>query len=104
MKEQINTRYPLSDAAYDVIVILHEKSKALEAYDGYLSDVQHDNQLRQALVAIRHDEQRHIESLKSHLPRLLVNQPQNLRSSDQPQSDDVRNSLEPEASAEKEMD
>ena len=67
-----NPQFPLSNAAYDLIVILHEKSKALEAYDRYLNDVQHDTSLRQALIDIRHDEQRHIEKLKAHLGRLLT--------------------------------
>jgi hypothetical protein len=69
---QRNPSYPLNDPAYDVIVIIHEKSKALEAYEHYLSDLQHDTALRQALVQIRHDEQRHIATLKAHLPRLLT--------------------------------
>jgi hypothetical protein len=72
MEMHTNPQYPLSNAAYDVIVILHEKSKAIEAYERYIADLQEDTSLRQALVAIRHDEQRHIETLKSHLPRLLT--------------------------------
>jgi hypothetical protein len=69
---QQNPQYPLSNAAYDIIVVLHEKSKAIEAYNRYLDDVQSDTALRQALVEIRHDDQRHVERLKSHLPRLLL--------------------------------
>lgn len=65
-------RFPLTDLAYDLISILHHKSKALAAYEGYLSDVQADTQLTQMLVEIKHDEQRHLEKLKAHLGRLLV--------------------------------
>lgn len=64
-------RFPLSHPAFDVISILYQKSKALEVYDKYLQDVSGDNQLRQVLVNIRHDEQRHVEQLKNHLTRLL---------------------------------
>jgi rubrerythrin len=66
-------QFPLSNAAYDIIVILHEKSKALQAYENYLTDVQDDTSLRQALVEIRNDEQKHIDMLKAHLPRLMSN-------------------------------
>lgn len=72
---QHNSPYPLSDAAYDIIVIIRQKSRALRAYEKYLADVQDDTRLRQALVEIRHDEQRHIELLKAHLPRLLNTPP-----------------------------
>ena len=72
MSIELNQQFPLSDAAYDLIVILHEKSKALKAYETYLKDVQQDTRLCQALIEIRHDEQRHIDMLKAHLPRLLT--------------------------------
>ncbi len=65
-------RFPLNDQTYDLISILHHKSKALAAYEGYLSDVQPDTQLTQILVEIKHDEMRHLEKLKAHLGRLLV--------------------------------
>ncbi|HEY9777764.1 MAG TPA: hypothetical protein V6C81_28650 [Planktothrix sp.] len=67
-----NSQLPLSNAAYDLIAMLHEKSKVVQAYERYLDDVQHDTQLRNLLIEIRHDEQRHIEKLMGHLPRLLT--------------------------------
>jgi hypothetical protein len=70
-KQNTAQEYPLSDLAYDVIAILHRKSKSLAAFDKYLQDVQEDTQLRQALIEIRHDEHRHVEKLKSHLGRLI---------------------------------
>lgn len=71
MSMQQNPQFPLNNAAYDLIVILHEKSKAIEAYEGYLKDVQYDTKLRQTLIEIRLDEQKHIALLKTHLPSLL---------------------------------
>jgi len=65
-------RFPLNDQTYDLISIMHHRSKALAAYDGYLSDVQADTHLTQILVEIKHDELRHLEKLKAHLGRLLV--------------------------------
>ncbi len=70
-RQTASDRYPLSDVAYDIIAILHRKSKALADFEIYLRDVQEDTQLRQALIEIRHDEQRHVEKLKAHLVRLI---------------------------------
>ncbi len=72
---QQNAQFPLQDAAYDIIAILHKKSKAIKAYERYLEDFQHDTHLRQALITIRLEEQKHIEMLKAHLSRLLQAQP-----------------------------
>lgn len=65
-------RFPLNDPAYDLISIMHHKSKALAAYEGYMSDLQGDTRLTQMLIEIKHDEERHLEKLKAHLGRLLV--------------------------------
>lgn len=65
-------RFPLSDPLYDVIAALYTKSKALEVYEKYMSDLQSDAQLRRLFVEIRHDEIRHIEKLKAHIGRLLA--------------------------------
>ncbi|MBN9394827.1 MAG: hypothetical protein J0H83_06255 [Candidatus Melainabacteria bacterium] len=65
-------RFPLSDAAYDLINIIAHKSKALKAYEEYASDLRADTHLTQILIEIKHDEIRHIEKLKAHLGRLLV--------------------------------
>jgi len=63
--------YPLDDITFDLITILHEKSKGLEAYDKYLRDAQSDQQLRQVLERIRDEDQRHIQELQEHLQRQL---------------------------------
>jgi hypothetical protein len=64
-------KYPLPDEAYDVVSLLYHKSKALQTYDKYIQDVQTDNVLRNLLLQIRTDEERHLEGLKNHLGRLL---------------------------------
>lgn len=63
--------YPLSDPAFDVIAVLYEKSKALEAYDRYLADMKDDAQLTELFVGIRQEETKQVEQLKNHLARLL---------------------------------
>src|SRR5437870_5794282 len=44
--------FPVSNAAYDVMTIIREKSKALQAYDQYIADLQDDTSLRQILIEI----------------------------------------------------
>lgn len=72
MSNPESPQFPLSNAAYNVIAVIHTKSKAIDAYSKYIDDVQSDTALRQAFITIRHDEQRHIETLKAHLVRLLA--------------------------------
>lgn len=63
--------FPLDDLSYDLITIIHEKSKGLEAYDRYLQDAQSDDELRQALQEIREQDSRAIERLRKHLGRVI---------------------------------
>lgn len=72
---QPKSAYPLSDDAYDVVSLLYHKSKALQVYDKYMQDLRGDNQLRNLLLQIRSDEERHLEGLKNHLGRLLTSSP-----------------------------
>lgn len=67
-----NASFVINNACFDVISIIHAKSKALDAYEKYFQDLMSDTQLRQILIDIRHDDQRHIVRLKNHLGRLLV--------------------------------
>lgn len=65
-------QYPLSDATYDIISVLYQKSQSIEHYRRFLDDVRNDTRLTQLLVQIKHDDERHIELLKTHLGRLLT--------------------------------
>ena len=66
--------FPLADLTYDVITVLYEKSKALEAYDKYLQDAQGDPQVRQIFEQIRRQDEQSIEQLQPHLGRLIGQQ------------------------------
>jgi ferritin-like metal-binding protein YciE len=66
--------FPLDNLCYDLITIIHEKSKALEAYDKYLSDAQNNNELRQLLEQIRQQDTQQVQQLKQHLGQLLGQQ------------------------------
>jgi hypothetical protein len=65
--------FPLDNLTFDLITILHEKSKGLEAYDKYLRDAGSDQQLRQVLERIRDEDTRQIQELQQHLQRFISN-------------------------------
>ena len=64
--------FVLDNNTYNVIAILHEKSKALEAYDKYLRDAAQERELRSVLERIRQQDQQSIQQLQGHLARLLA--------------------------------
>ncbi len=63
-------RFPLDNLTYNVITILHEKSKGLEAFDRYLRDARGD-EVADLLEEIREQDERAVEELQDHLRRLL---------------------------------
>ncbi len=63
--------FPLDNLTFDLITIIYEKSKALEAYERYIRDAQGDQQVRQVLDQIRNEDQQHIKQLQQHLQRCL---------------------------------
>jgi hypothetical protein len=71
MAQNQSGNFALDNLTYDLITILHEKSKGLEAYDRYLQDAAQDNEVRSVLEQIRQDDQRHIQQLQQHLQRCL---------------------------------
>ena len=62
---------PLDNLSYDLVTILHEKSKALEAYDRYLADAQKDPECLRLLQRIRQEDEQHVTELKRCLARCL---------------------------------
>lgn len=59
--------YPISDLQFDVITLVFEKSKALQAYDQYLTDSQANPELREIFEQIAMDDRKHIEKLRTYL-------------------------------------
>lgn len=59
--------FPLSDMEFDVVTLVYEKSKALQAYDKYLLDCQPCEELRSLVESIRQDDKKHVEKLKEFL-------------------------------------
>lgn len=66
--------FPLDNLTYDLVTILYEKSKGLEAYDKYMRDAQNDPQCSQLLQQLRQQDEQAVQQLQQHLGRLLGNQ------------------------------
>ncbi len=62
--------FALDNLTYDLIAIVHEKSKALEAYTKYESDAQADPEISQLLLRVRQQDEYAIQELMHHLGRL----------------------------------
>lgn len=63
--------FVLDNLTFDLITILHEKSKALEAYDKYLRDASSDQELSRLLSRIRDEDRNHVQQLQQHLGRVI---------------------------------
>jgi hypothetical protein len=64
--------FPLDNLTYDLITILHEKSKGLEAFEKYLEDARDDQDLLLTLEDIREQDERAITELRDHLYRIIM--------------------------------
>jgi hypothetical protein len=61
--------FPLDNNTYNVITVIHEKSKGLEAFDQYIEDA--DEELRDIFEEVREQDTRVIEQLQDQLRRLV---------------------------------
>ena len=59
--------YPITDMQFDVVTLVYEKSKALQAYNNYIRDAQANAELQMIIEKIAHDDRKHIEMLKDWL-------------------------------------
>jgi len=66
--------FPLDNLTYDLITLLYEKSKGLEAYDKYMRDAQSNQQISQLLQQLRQQDEQAIQQLQQHLSQQLSNQ------------------------------
>ncbi|MCA1628113.1 MAG: PA2169 family four-helix-bundle protein [Acidobacteria bacterium] len=62
---------PLDNLSYDILTIVYEKSKGLEAYEKYIKDAQGDPEVSTLLEQIRQQDAQAVEQLQQHLHRLL---------------------------------
>lgn len=66
--------FPLDNLTYDLVTILYEKSKGLEAYDKYMRDAQSNQQVSQLLQQLRQQDEQAVQHLQQHLAQLLGGQ------------------------------
>ncbi|HWQ32095.1 MAG TPA: hypothetical protein VNQ79_04365 [Blastocatellia bacterium] len=66
--------FPLDNLTYDLITMIYEKSKALEACDKYLQDAQGNERIRQSFEKIRKQDEECITELQQHLSYLIGQQ------------------------------
>jgi hypothetical protein len=59
--------FPISDLQFDVVTLVYEKSKALQAYDSYKRDSKANAELMEIFEQIAADDRKHIEMLKNFL-------------------------------------
>jgi hypothetical protein len=64
-------RFPLDNLTYDIITVLHEKSKGLEAFDKYERDAHGNQQVAQLLQQIRQQDEQWVQQLQQQLGQLL---------------------------------
>lgn len=70
-KSNLSGNYPLNDLTYDLITVIHEKSKALEAFDAYIGDAGDDEEIRDLLERTRTQDEECIAQLHQCLVRML---------------------------------
>lgn len=81
--------FPLDDLTFDVITILHEKSKGLEAYRKYLNDARGNQEIARVIEQIIQQDQQTVQQLQQHLGNLLSQQGVSGQSKSGDQSKDV---------------
>jgi bacterioferritin (cytochrome b1) len=65
------SRGKIDDVLYDVITVLHQKSKGLEAYDKYMQDVQNRDEVREVFEEIRQQDEEAVQRLEQCLRELI---------------------------------
>lgn len=74
-KKQTVRESPIDDLTYDVVTIIYEKTKGLEAYEKYLEDASDDEELLEVLETSQANDRECVEQLTTHLRRLLGQTP-----------------------------
>jgi bacterioferritin (cytochrome b1) len=59
--------FPLDNLTYNLVTVLYEKSKGLEAYEKYLNDAQGDPQVRQLFEQMRQQDEQFVQQLQQQL-------------------------------------
>ena len=66
-----NGQYGIDDLTYDLVTILHNKSKGLEAYRRYIADARVNGEIRAMLERFRNDDREKVQELRACLVDVL---------------------------------
>jgi len=66
--------FPLDNLTYDLVTIIYEKSKGLEAFDTYMRDAQGNQELSNLLQQMHQQDAQFIQQLQQQLHQCLMNQ------------------------------
>lgn len=64
--------YPLDNLTFNLIAIIYEKSKGLEAYETYLVDARGNQAVSDLLDRMRRQDEDFIVEIQEHLSRLIT--------------------------------
>jgi hypothetical protein len=92
MRQDIES--PLDDLTYDVITVLQNKAKALEAYDRYIRDAEDDAELRELFGQMRDQDEAHVRVLKEALARRLLDEDLDIEDDEEPYDEDDEDEVE----------
>ncbi|HVG22463.1 MAG TPA: hypothetical protein VNI02_25715 [Blastocatellia bacterium] len=81
--------FPLDNLTFDLITILHEKSKGIEAYQKYLDDAKGNQEIARVIEQIIQQDRQTIQQLQQHLATLLSQQGGSGRAAGGGQGDEV---------------
>jgi hypothetical protein len=62
----------VDNVLYDIVTVLHEKSKGLEAYDKYENDLGDHDEIREIFDEIRSNDEQAVQQLRDCLREYLV--------------------------------
>jgi hypothetical protein len=71
MQQETRTGFAIDNLTYDLITVIHEKSKGLEAFDKYMHDAQGDQQCSNLFQQIRQQDQQFVQQLTDALRQRL---------------------------------
>lgn len=67
---------PIDDLAYDLVTVLHQKSKALEAYDKYIGDCGGNPEVKQLFEQLKQEDTRAVGMLRDCVAQYLTKEGQ----------------------------
>jgi hypothetical protein len=71
MQQETRTGFGVDNLTYDLITVIHEKSKGLEAFSKYMQDAQGDQQCSRLFQQIQQQDQQFVQQLTDCLRQRL---------------------------------